>query len=206
MAPEKFSKPGCTRPGRCRRVQALGRRSCESGNLERACASEHRGFTLWELLLALLLVSVFLAAALPGWLELNRMVLEATEHRTLRAAWERTLMLMQSESLQAGYGFPDAGFALPLQLAPEELSLQADLNRDGVLDGPRERISYRFDATRKLLLRRSGGASFQSLLEPVEFLRFEESPYTGCVRLRFQLLPEDPEREALLCRSRFQHF
>ncbi len=157
-------------------------------------------FTLLEVLIALTAGLILLAAVLPAWQELNRLVLSDTMQEEADSDALRFLSLLRMEVFQAGYGLRTGP---SLEVAPELLQLYADFNHDGDLDDPREWLRYRFDSATHRLSRSSGGSSFQTLLPAVEALEFQTAA-EGCFTLHAQWNPEDAVEVSTFCPNTFQ--
>jgi hypothetical protein len=63
--------------------------------------------------------------------------------------------------------------------ASDRVSLASDLNGDGDTDDSNERVEYRFDATKRALMRVLGGGSPQPMLMDVDSLEFTYLDATG---------------------------
>ena len=160
-----------------------------------------QAFTLLELLIVLALLGVLSAVLLPSAAEFPRM-LAGLQERTLREGeFERFLMMLKTELVQSGYGLDSGAVAPPLEVSESEVVLRADFNRDGDTSDSRETLRYRFVSNTNKLQRRSGVGNYQTLLEPLESLRFStSSTLPGCLTITYQFLPDSPEQPVTLCR------
>lgn len=160
-----------------------------------------QAFTLLELLIVLALLGVLTAVLLPSAAEFPRM-LAGLQERTLREGeFERFLMMLKTELVQSGYGLDSGAVAPPLEVSESEVVLRADFNRDGDTSDSRETLRYRFVSNTNKLQRRSGVGNYQTLLEPLESLRFStSSTLPGCLTITYQFLPDSPEQQVTLCR------
>ena len=74
---------------------------------------------------------------------------------------------MATELRQAGYDPQGAGFDAIVLAEPERVTLQHDLNENGVIDATRERVTYLLRGT---VLRREAGGGAQPLVDGVRRL------------------------------------
>ena len=81
------------------------------------------------------------------------------------ASFERTLMMLKSELIQAGYGL--ASYRQGIQIADHSLRIQKDMNLDGDLEDSREDVVYQFFQEDNKLSRKSGQGYSQILVEPI---------------------------------------
>lgn len=164
-----------------------------------------QGFTWLELLLATTVAALFLALAQGPFLQLSSLLNSQQTSLSQRRQLDRFLLMLKTELVQAGYALGEG--ATPVQFVEDELRLQADLNRDGDLGDTREQIAYRFQDDAQALQRRSGGGSFQTLLEGVHQVSFSEGPSRlrpgipkqQCVIVRLQLQRESTPEDYTLC-------
>jgi prepilin-type N-terminal cleavage/methylation domain-containing protein len=126
-----------------------------------------RGFTLLELLVAMGLGGLVMAGTLSlllaghGAYAAGAARAEATQGA--RVGLER----MATELRQAGYDPQGAGFDAIVVAEPERVTLQHDLNENGVIDETRERVTYLLRGT---VLRREAGGGAQPLVDGVRRL------------------------------------
>ena len=162
-----------------------------------------QAFTLLELLIVLAVLGVLIGVLLPSAAQFPRMLASLQEHTLREGEFERFLMILKTELVQSGYGLDSGAVATPLAVSDSEIVLRADFNRDGDISDAREHLRYRFIPDSNTLQRRSGAGSYQTLITPLESLRFStSSTLPGCVTVTSQLLPDSPERQTLLCRLR----
>lgn len=160
-------------------------------------------FTLLEVLLVLVVLAVLTGVLLPAATQFPQFLTGLQERTVREGEFERFLMMLKTELVQAGYGLDSGAVTVPLEIADTEVVLRADFNRDGDTNDSRETLRYRFVANTKTLQRRSGRGSYQTLIAPLESLRFSSpSDLPGCVVLTAQLLPDVPQQQATLCRLR----
>ena len=81
------------------------------------------------------------------------------------ASFERTLMMLESELIQAGFGL--ASYNEGIKFSDQSLRLQKDMNLDGDLEDSREDVVYQFFQEDNKLSRKSGQGYFQILMEPI---------------------------------------
>ena len=67
------------------------------------CCLRNSGYTLIELMLVLAIASVVLLAAQRPLLEINRIAFQEQQKITLQGDFQRFLLLLKSELIQAGY-------------------------------------------------------------------------------------------------------
>jgi type IV pilus assembly protein PilW len=127
-----------------------------------------RGLSLIELLVAMAMAGLVMAATvtllLAGHAAHAVGTARAEATQSARVALER----MGSELRQAGYDPQGARFEAILVAEPARVTLQRDLNENGVIDPTRERITYLLRGT---VLRREAGGGAQPLAEGVSALQ-----------------------------------
>jgi prepilin-type N-terminal cleavage/methylation domain-containing protein len=127
-----------------------------------------RGFALVELLVAMAMTGLVMAATvtllLAGHAAHAVGTARAEATQSARVALER----MGSELRQAGYDPQGKRFEPILVAEPSRVTLQRDLNENGVIDSTRERITYLLRGT---VLRREAGGGAQPLAEGVSGLQ-----------------------------------
>ena len=158
------------------------------------------GYTLIELMLVLAIVSVVLLAAQRPLLEFHRIAFQEQQKIVLQGDFQRFLMLLKSELIQAGYGL-SSGNETAVQISTYSLSFKADRNRDGDVADTRETIYYRYDPETKVLSRKSGNAAYQTLIESIAALKFEQTqtPPQTCIKVTVQVIIHTAEEETILC-------
>ncbi len=127
-----------------------------------------RGLSLIELLVAMAMMGLVMAATvtllLAGHAAHAVGTARAEATQSARVALER----MGSELRQAGYDPQGTRFEPILVAEPARVTLQRDLNENGVIDPTRERITY---LLRGSVLRREAGGGAQPLAEGVSRLQ-----------------------------------
>ena len=128
-----------------------------------------QGFALSELLVALALVGMVLAT-LAGLLQYGQQAYltgaaQVEAQQSARVAMER----LTRELRGAGLDPRGARFPALVNPRPTGLTIQNDLNGDGVIAGNRETITYSLTGR---TLRRNAGGGAQPLIEGVESLVF----------------------------------
>ena len=109
-----------------------------------------------------LLLILFVAKT---FLDYQQMSLKQRETARIQATFQRILMMMKSELIQAGYKLDS--YQEGIQITDEWIQIQKDGNLDGDLGDSREDIVYRFFPDDQKLSRKSGQGYFQILLEPI---------------------------------------
>ena len=163
-----------------------------------------KGFTIIEILLngsIGLLLSLVMANVFFNFQKIGLM---QNDNAKKHAAFERTLMMLKSELIQAGYGL--ASYNQGIQITDQSLRIQKNMNLDGDLEDSREDVVYHFFQEDKKLSSKSGQGYFQILMEPIYSVffhahpeDFEQKGITPCVRMQFQLNEFDDLQEAKLC-------
>src|SRR5215472_13916475 len=129
-----------------------------------------RGYCLPELLVALALLGLVMAGALSilrASLAMYRWGAARVEaQQSARVALDR----MVKELRDAGYDPTGAGFAPITVAAPSQVTFQQDLNKNGVVDTTRERVTFVLRPGERILRRDAGGGA-QPLIEGVRRFR-----------------------------------
>jgi len=165
-----------------------------------ACYLGNSGYTLIELMLVLAIASVVLLAAQRPLLEINRIAFQEQQKIVLQGDFQRFLLLLKSELIQAGYAL-GSGSESAVVILPYSVVLKADRNRDGDLADTRETIAYRYDPETKVLSRKSGNAAYQTLIESIAALKFEQAqaPPQTCIKVTVQVIIDATEQQTVLC-------
>ena len=163
-----------------------------------------RGFTIVEIILSTGIGLLLILCVAKTFLDYQQMALTQKDTARMQAAFQRSLMMMKSELIQAGYGLDS--YQEGIQITDEWIQIQKDGNLDGDLGDSREDIVYRFFPDDQKLSRKSGQGYFQILLEPIYSVFFQAHPSDfeshksiPCVRIQFQLQELDAIQEATLC-------
>ena len=88
-----------------------------------------------------------------------------------------------------------------MEISTYAVVLKADRNRDGDVADTREKIAYLYDPETKVLFRKSGNSAYQTLIESIASLKFEQaqaSPQT-CIKVTFQVIIDADKQETVLC-------
>jgi prepilin-type N-terminal cleavage/methylation domain-containing protein len=137
------------------------------------------GFSLVELLVSVTLLALFAGALhqLARGLLRGEHVLEVASEAQQSARIGIQLVVRELR----GAGFAPAAALRPVlrAAASDRVSLASDLNGDGDTDDSNERVEYRFDATKRALMRVLGGGSPQPMLMDVDSLEFTYLDATG---------------------------
>ena len=163
-----------------------------------------KGFTIIEILLSGAIGLLLLLVMANAFINFQKMGLMQNDNAKKHASFERTLMMLKSELIQAGYGL--ASYHQGIQITDQSLRIQKDMNLDGDLEDSREDVVYQFFQEDNKLSRKSGQGYFQILMEPIYSVffhahpvDFEQKGITPCVRMQFQLNEFDELQEATLC-------
>ena len=163
-----------------------------------------KGFTIIEILLSSTIGLLLLFVMANAFFNFQKIGLMQNDNAKKHAAFERTLMMLKSELIQAGYGL--ASYHQGIQITDQSLRIQKDMNLDVDLEDSREDVVYQFFQEDKKLSRKSGQGYFQILMEPIYSVffhahpvDFEQKGITPCVRMQFQLNEFDDLQEATLC-------
>ena len=89
--------------------------------------------------------------------------------------FQRFLLLLKSELIQAGYAL-GSGNENAVAISQYSVVLKADSNRDGDLADTGETIAYHYEPATKVLFRKSGNTAYQTLIELIAALKFEQTP------------------------------
>ena len=114
------------------------------------CLEYNSAYTLIEVMLVLAIVSVVLIAAQRPLLEFHRIAVLEQQKAVLQGDFQRFLLLLKSELIQAGYALGSVN-ENAVVISPNSVVLKADRNRDGDLADTRETIAYRYDPETKVL-------------------------------------------------------
>ncbi len=163
------------------------------------------GFTLLEVMIALAILSLLMFALQSPVEHFHRIVFNQQIESDVSMSVQRAQLLLKSELVQAGYGMLSSDQEGAFEIRDGILSFKADLNLDGALNHSREKIAYRFDAERQMLLRKSGRGNYQRFVAGLHYLRFEYwTPSANdstalCLKITTQVLEQQGMRETVLC-------
>ena len=107
------------------------------------CLEYNSVYTLIEVMLVLAIVSVILIAAQRPLLEFHRIAVLEQQKAVLRGDFQRFLLLLKSELIQAAYAL-SSGSETAVEISSHSLVFKADRNRDGDVADTREKIAYRY--------------------------------------------------------------
>ena len=116
------------------------------------CLEYNYAYTLIEVMLVLAIVSVVLVAAQRPLLEFHRIAVLEQQKEMLQGDFQRFLLLLKSELIQAGYAL-SSGSETAVEISTHSLVFKADRNRDGDVADTHEKIAYRYDPETKVLSR-----------------------------------------------------
>ena len=114
------------------------------------CLEYNSDYSLVEVMLVLAIVSVVLIAAQRPLLEFHRIALLEQQKEVLQGDFQRFLLRLKSELIQAGYAL-SSGSETAVEIFTHLLVFKADRNRDGDVADTREKITYRYDPETKVL-------------------------------------------------------
>ncbi len=106
------------------------------------CLEYNSAYTLIEVMLVLAIVSVVLVAAQRPLLEFHRIAVLEQQKEVLQGDFQRFLLLLKSELIQAGYSL-SSGSETAVEISTHSLVFKADRNRDRDVTDTREKIAYR---------------------------------------------------------------
>ena len=124
-----------------------------------------KGFTIIEILLGGAIGLLLLLVMANAFFNFQKIVLMQNDNAKKHAAFERTLMMLKSELIQAGYGL--ASYHQGIQITDQSLRIQKDMNLDGDFEDSREDVIYQFFKEDNKLSRKSVQGYFQILVEPI---------------------------------------
>ena len=101
-----------------------------------------KGFTIIEILLSGAIGLLLLFVMANAFINFQKMGLMQNDNAKKHASFERTLMMLKSELIQAGYGL--ASYHQGIQITDQSLRIQKDMNLDGDLEDSREDVVYQF--------------------------------------------------------------
>ena len=164
------------------------------------CYLHNSRYNLIELMLVLAIASVVLLAAQRPLLEINRIAFQEQQKITLQGDFQRFLLLLKSELIQAGYAL-NSGSESGVVISIYSVVLKADRNRDGDLADTRETITDRYDPETKSLLRKSGSSDYQTLIKSIASLKFErtQDPPQTCIKVTVQVIIDAAKQQTVLC-------
>ena len=94
-----------------------------------------KGFTIIEILLSSTIGLLLLFVMANAFFNFQKIGLMQNDNAKKHAAFERTLMMLKSELIQAGYGL--ASYHQGIQITDQSLRIQKDMNLDGDLEDSR---------------------------------------------------------------------
>ena len=92
-------------------------------------------FTIIEILLSGAISLFLLLVMANAFINFQKMGLMQNDKAKKHASFERTLMMLKSELIQAGYGL--ASYHQGIQITDQSLRIQKDMNFDGDLEDSR---------------------------------------------------------------------
>ena len=97
-----------------------------------------KGFTIIEILLSGAIGLLLLFVMANTFINFQKMGLKQNDNAKKHASFERTLMMLKSELIQAGYGL--ASYHQGIQITDQSLRIQKDMKVDGDLEDSREDV------------------------------------------------------------------
>ena len=117
-------------------------------------------------------------------------------HVHSQAEFQRFLIMLKTEMIQAGYGLDT--YHQGLIRNNREIKLKKDANLDQDLLNSGEQLVYQFFPEQKKLSRKSGQGYFQTLIKPLNYLdslsvstSTEMTNHAACVKIRYQFEKTD---------------
>ncbi len=101
-----------------------------------------KGFTIIEILLSGAIGLLLLLVMANAFINFQKIALMQNDNAKKHASFERTLMMLKSELIQAGYGL--ASYHQGIQITDQSLRIQKDMNLDGDLEDSREDVVFHF--------------------------------------------------------------
>ena len=139
-----------------------------------------------------------------AFINFQKIALMQNDNAKKHASFERTLMMLKSELIQAGYGL--ASYHQGIQITDQSLRIQKDMNLDGVW---KTRVRTWFtNFSRKITsfpenlvkaISRSSWNRYTLFFFHAHPDDFEQKGITPCVRMQFQINEFDDLEEATLC-------
>ena len=127
------------------------------------------GFTLVELLVSLAVIGLVLAATFSVLYQSQQAYLLGVAGLEAQQSARVALERMAREIQAAGFDPTGARFPAIVNPTPTSLTIQRDLNRNGVIDASGETVTY---LLRDTTLRRNAGGGAQPVIEGVRELAF----------------------------------
>ena len=162
-----------------------------------------KGFTIIEILLSGAIGLLLLFVMANAFINFQKIGLMQNDNAKKHASFERTLMMLKSELIQAGYGL--ASYHQGIQITDQSLRIQKDMNLDGDLEDSREDVVYQFFQETSFpenlvkAISRSSWNRYTLFFFNAHPVDFEQKGITPCVRMQFQLNEFDDLQEATLC-------
>ncbi len=155
-----------------------------------------KGFSLIELMVAILLSSVVIGLVSLNYKNLSKLIDRLSEEVVFREQYLVFLLLLEDDFQQA------ENFTTTDQEELKNLVFKIDLNKDNDFNDSGENIGYRWDETNIEIDRRSGKGSYQTVLDDVDDFAWKQvSTSPICYKLTiadtFNTLP----RTTLYCRN-----
>ena len=122
-----------------------------------------KGFTIIEILLSGAIGLLLLFVMANALINFQKMGLMQNDNAKKHASFEKTLKMLKSEFIQAGYGL--ASYHHGIQITDQSLRIQKDMNLDGNLEDSREDVIYQFFQEDNKLSRKSGQGSHSIVSE-----------------------------------------
>jgi type IV pilus assembly protein PilW len=133
--------------------------------------TNEQGFTVIELLIAMAISGV-IVTAIFSFLIVQRKYFNVQEQITDMIQNARAAMdMITREVTMAGYNPAGAAF-VGIPYNSSQLLINADLNGNGVITDPNEKITYAYDASKRRIVRNTGGGN-QPFAENVQAFNFQ---------------------------------
>ena len=153
--------------------------TCRSRAARRPGTRRQGGFTLTELLVAMVLAGVAMSAIYAAYVTQQRAYKTTTDVTDVQQNLRSAMYFIEKDLRMAGYDPLDTGdFGLKSTL-PAGFKFTWDENEDGALDPTSEYISYKFELPETTLERDNGDGSFNDVANNISDVTFDYFTSSG---------------------------